>query len=345
MSAAACGLRAEVLRDDAALLALRPEWEALWRRCPAATPFQSPFWLLPWWAEFGTGQPRAAALRDGAGWLRGLLPLYLLPEGEETKLLPMGIGLSDYLDVLLEPEAPAEAASLLLRAALEASPEATTCDLTDLPPGAALREALAGAWQDAGLWNSDPCPVLELPAGATLGAVLSRKRHAALRNARNRAERAGGWAVESATANTLDPALDALIALHGARWEARGEPGGVLADPRVLRFHRAAAPGLLAVGVLRLQLLRLGGVPAAATYALLAPGGRVLLYLSGFDGARSYESPGAILLGAIVEEILATGGGELHLLRGDEAYKYGWGAADRHNAARHLVPPGRGMTA
>ena len=112
----------------------------------------------------------------------------------------------------------------------------------------------------------------------------------------------------------------------------------MLADPRVLALHRDAAPGLLAAGALRLQVLRLGGVPAAAHYALLGGGGRVLLYLSGFDAARARESPGAILLGELIAWALAEGWRELHFLRGDEDYKYAWGATDRFNAARRLLP-------
>ena len=338
-------MKAEVLATDAALHALGPDWEALWRRAATgATPFQSPAWLLPWWRAFGTGRPRAAALRDEGGRLLGLLPLYLLDEGRETKLLPVGIGVSDYCDALLDPDAPPDATARLLAAALDASPEATSCDLTDLPPGAALRDAPAPpGWRDGGAQPSGPCPVLELPPGAGLAEVLSRRRRAGLRNARNRAERAGGVAVETATANTLPACFDALAALHRARWDARGEPGGVLADPRVLALHREAAPDLLAQGALRLQVLHLGGVPAAAHYALLG-GGRVLLYLSGFNAARAHESPGAILLGDLIEWALAGGWRELHFLRGDEDYKYAWGAVDRLNAARRLLPV-RGGTA
>jgi CelD/BcsL family acetyltransferase involved in cellulose biosynthesis len=331
----------EVLTEDAALHALRPVWEALWRRAAErATPFQSPAWLLAWWRAFGTGRPRVAALRGDDGRLLGLLPLYLLTEDSGTKLLPIGIGVSDYLDALLDPDAPLDAAARLLAAALAASPEAACCDFVGLPPGAALREAAVPPdWRDEGVRPSEPCPVLALPSGAGLSEVLSRRRRAALRNARNRAERAGGIAVQTADAETLDACLDALVALHCARWDARGQPGGVLADPRVLALHREAAPGLLAAGALRLQVLRLGGVPAAAQYALLGGGGhRVLLYLSGFDAARARESPGAILLGELIAWALAEGWRELHFLRGDEDYKYVWGATDRFNAARRLVP-------
>ncbi len=50
-----------------------------------------------------------------------------------------------------------------------------------------------------------------------------------------------------------------------------------------------------------------------------------------------HESPGTILLGAMIEEAAAEGVAELHFLRGAEAYKYAWGATDRHNATRILV--------
>ena len=331
-----------VLATDAALHALAPEWEALWRRAGSrTTPFQSPAWLLPWWRAFGTGRPRAAALRGDDGRLLGLLPLYLLAEGDETKLLPIGVGVSDYLDVLLDPDAPPDAAGRLLAAALAASPEATSCDLLELPPGAALRDAPAPpGWRDEGTRPAAPCPVLALPPGAALPDVLSRKRRAALRNARNRAEAAGGFAVRTAASDTIEACLDALFALHRARWAARGEPGGVLADPRVPTMHRDAAPALLALGALRLQVLCLGGIPAAAHCALVG-GGRVLLYLSGFDTSRARESPGAILLGELIHWAMVEGVRELHFLRGDEDYKYAWGAVDRFNASRRLSPPGR----
>ena len=333
-------MKADVLAADAALHALRPEWEALWRRAGGcATPFQSPAWLLPWWRAFGTGRPRAAALRGGDGRLLGLLPLYLLDEGGETKLLPIGAGVSDYLDALLDPDAPPGAAGRLLAAALAASPEATSCDLLELPPGAALRDAPAPpGWRDGGVRPAAPCPVLELPPGASPAEVLSRKRRAALRNARNRAEAAGGVEVRTADAGSLDGCLDALFALHRARWDARGEPGGVLADPRVPAMHREAAPGLLEAGALRLQVLCLGGIPAAAHCALVG-GGRVLLYLSGFHASRAREGPGALLLGGLIAWAMAEGMRELHFLRGDEDYKYAWGAADRFNASRRLLPP------
>jgi hypothetical protein len=40
----------------------------------------------------------------------------------------------------------------------------------------------------------------------------------------------------------------------------------------------------------------------------------------------------------MIEEAVKEGRRELHFLRGAEAYKYAWGATDRMNMTRRLVP-------
>ena len=316
----------EVLTSEQDLSAVAPEWRALWRSAPEASPFQSPEWLLGWWAQFGTGQPLLALLRR-EGRLLGVLPLYVLDEPPARKLLPIGVGISDYFDLLLAPDAPDEAAGALLRAALAEAPGVTECTLPDLPPDAALRHAASG-WL-GGLQESDPCPVLALPP-----AIPAGKRRD-IRQAQHRAARIGGWTTEVATAASAQAMLEQLVTLHTARWDG----AGVLADPPVLAFHRATVAGLVASGIARLQVLRFGQRVAAAYYALLDHGRRILFYLSGFDAAHASASPGTLLLARMIEDAVAEGRRELHFLRGAEAYKYAWGGIDRINAVRRLLPP------
>ena len=83
------------------LAALQPQWWQLWRRA-AAPPFVSPAWLIPWWQIFRPGELRSVAVLDG-GRLIALAALYR----DRGRLLPVGIALSDYLDVLAEPADPA----------------------------------------------------------------------------------------------------------------------------------------------------------------------------------------------------------------------------------------------
>ena len=311
-------MRADILDTAAALEALVPEWDALWRRTARTTPFQSPHWLLPWWQAFGNEAPRVAAVRLGDA-LAGILPAYVLDEPQGRKLLPIGAGTTDYLDMLGEG-ADVALQALLCRAAADG---VSRCDLIDVPPGSPLRETRPPSSWTVSWSDGDACPVLRLDA---VPASIRRK----LRMNRHRADRAGGWTVETADADTLDAALGALIALHQGRWTGEGQPG-VLSDPAVLAFHCRAVPRLQAAGLLRLCLLRVGGAVAAASLALLGPG-TIHFYLSGYDTARRFVSPGSLLLGAMLEQAAAEGRAEAHFLRGREPYKYAWGALDRANA-------------
>ncbi len=324
-----------VLDTDAALLALAPEWEALWRRVPDASPFSAPAWLIPWWRHFGTGAPRVAIQRT-AGRLSGVLPLYRLDEPGIRKLLPIGAGTTDYLDALLEPGAEV---GPLLQAALDRARAdgVDACDLIEVPPESALHSIAPKGWHVH--WSEgEPCPVLTLPTTvAGLAEIVPGNTLRKLRMNRNRSARAGGLIIETAGPATVQPLLSELVRLHQARWTMQGE-AGAFSDPAVLAFQQDAAPALLLAGALRLQALRVGGTVAAACYTLLTRRDRILFYLSGFDTAHSFVSPGTLLLASMIEQAVTEGRREAHFLRGREAYKYAWGGVDRLNLDCRLTP-------
>ena len=210
-----------MLTDDDALAALEPAWSALCGRVPAASPFQSPEWLLPWWRQFGTGRPRVSVLQREDG-LVGILPLYRLDEGEERKLLPLGAGLSDYCDALLEPGLPTRAAGTLLAASLgvDGPGALTSCDLIDLPPGSALRSLDAPDGWAAMRSDGETCPVLAIPPGTRdLRDIVPSGMRRKIRMSRHRAERRGGATVDIAAPDTASPMLSDLFRLHATRWE------------------------------------------------------------------------------------------------------------------------------
>jgi CelD/BcsL family acetyltransferase involved in cellulose biosynthesis len=321
-----------LISQEAELDGLEGAWRRLWQACPCATPFQSAAWLIAWWRVFGTGEPRIATLwRDES--LIGLLPLYRLTERGEGKLLPMGAGLSDYHDALVHPTAPADAAAGLLDTALAHADGVAGCDLPELAPDSRLRAAaVPPGWSDRS-WAGEPCPLLTLRGDlrdSVPGHMLRKWRLA-----EHRAERLG-VAVEASAAGDLPTTRlywRRLVELHRARWTSRGEPCGGLADPRVIAFHELAIPGLLEAGLLRLHALRFGSSIVAVVYALAA-GGRLFLYLTGFDAAHAFESPGTILLGRLLQSAVEEGRRELHFLRGGEGYKFAWGGDARRNLGR-----------
>ncbi len=323
-------LAISLVTDDTDLQSLEPAWQALWDRVPGATPFQSPAWLLPWWRVFGTARPMVACLRDG-NRLAGLLPLYVLEEDGHRKLLPLGIGISDYCDALLEPDVPDDAVRGLLAEALDAgrSAGARVCDLVDVPAASRLRQASPPVgWHSA--WRPDmPCPVLPLPAwAADAPAVVPARQRRKLRMNRHRADRAGGWRLEEATRATAPDLLDQLLRLQAQRWHE--------VDPAVRQFHRAALPNLLETGLLRLAALHVAGRMAALCYALSDRQQRLMFYMIGFDPALAAVSPGSLLIAAMIDEAIARECPAVHFLRGGESYKYAWGAQDRHNASCRL---------
>ena len=326
-----------ILDQEDSVRALVPEWDALWLRA-GSRPFQSTAWLLPWWRAFGTGQPRVVTARLG-DTLAAVLPLYVLDEGVERKLLPIGIGVTDYCDALIDPAAPPDTATVLLHAALHRAERdrVTSCTLPDLPPGAALLAARGpDGWRDIALADT-PCPVLVLPDGPDALKAVPKSMLRDLRQARHRAAKRGGWSAEIAAPAEAAAHWRMLVAMHRARWTALGEPGGVLADAAVLEFHDLAVPRLTAAGLLQMQVLRIGG-RVAALYHTLAEPGRLLFYLSGFEAEEAFASPGTLLLGHIVEQAAAQNLSELHFLRGGEGYKYAWGAVDRINRSRLFLP-------
>jgi CelD/BcsL family acetyltransferase involved in cellulose biosynthesis len=311
---------------------LRGEWEELWRRDPMATPFQSPAWLLAWWRFFGTAEPLLLTARD-RGELVGLLPLYLLREPGCRKLLPIGVGLSDYVEALLDPVASAAAG--LFMAALAEMPGWDECFLPDLASDGALARAAVPAALDAASAEAPPCPVLALaPGPAGPGCAVPRKTRRDLHQARSRAAAAGDVVTETVGAAGLDTALDDLFRLHEQRWRSRGEPG-VCGDPRVQAFHRDAVRGLLAAGMLRLYRLWIGGVVLAVYYGFAAKGA-AYAYLGGFDPSQPRLSPGLLILAHAIERACAEGAVTFDFLRGSEGYKYAWGAVDRLKISRHL---------
>lgn len=309
---------------------LRPEWEKLWRRSSHATPFQSPAWLLSWWQIFGTKEPRVATLR-AHDRLVGVLPMYVLDEPFARKLLPIGAGISDYQDALLDPAVGYEAAADLLHTVLAAAKRdhVTECTLMEIPPGSLLRAIeVPRPWREIGR-EATPCPVLTLPSGAEgPHGVIPAGRLRDMRQSAYRADRRGGFAVEVGTDATLGPLLESALSLHRGRWRS---------DERLNQFFYQAGLALHACGALCLYVLRIGGTIAAAYYTLLA-GQRTLFYLSAFDARFARESPGTILLGHIIQDTIGECRHELHFLRGNEAYKYAWGAMDRPTLTRRLVP-------
>jgi CelD/BcsL family acetyltransferase involved in cellulose biosynthesis len=314
-------LATDVITTSEELIAIAPEWDELWRRTPSATPFQSPHWVLPWLDAFGAGGELAVVTSRTGGVLTTLAPLYILRDEESDESLGMflGTGISDYLDVLGDDDVLTPLASL-------------NCQLWDLqqlrPTSPLLAMPLADGFAE-NVEDQEPCPVLSLDGD--IGSTRLRKN---IRYYRRAMSRDAAVRVENATEANLDELLDALFALHAARWERRGLPG-VLADETTQNFHRDVARRLLRAGALRMYATRRDERIVAVFYGF-AHGGTVYYYLSGYDPELEKLSIGTLIVAHAMEEAMRDGATTFDFLRGAEEYKYAWGATDRMNRRRQL---------
>jgi CelD/BcsL family acetyltransferase involved in cellulose biosynthesis len=320
-------LVAEPVESAAGLKELRGEWLELWRRDPAATPFQSPDWLLPWWSHVGEGAVLSAAVyRDAA--LVGVLPAYVYthPVSNERQLLPIGVGTSDYLGGVFAEEAAQRAASACLEVL---AAHRHRWDASWFPQ---LREE-SPLLQSARVKSfAVSCSEPSRRAKVAPGGELHGKLRENARYYRKRAERLGTVRFVTATEQDAPEYFELLQRLHARRWETRGE-AGVLADARVLAAHRECVPLLAATGTLRMHALWIGERPAAVIYGLADAALRrdrsVYYYLNGFDPEFREVSPGTLLLEYAMQHAWREGALYLDMLRGDEAYKRLWGAEGR----------------
>ncbi len=333
----------------------------LFRADPRATPFQSPAWLDAWWTHLGGGERVDVEARDDGGRLIAALPMFVWYDAGVRRLVPVGATQSDYLDALVDPAVPG-AREALWRAILATADRWDELVLHDVREGAALLGEVrvgggvltSGATQfpgegrgpvtmasvtgplpsqgNEGLpegWHftdtpCEICPVLPLPPAPPLLPQLSKTQRRKVVHDRHRAEALGGVTVAFAGADEIDDALTALFELHEARWRLEGEEG-VLASPRVQAFHRAAAPALAAAGLLRMPVVRHAGRIVSLLLGF-ADARRGYSYVIGSDFSVPKQSFGTLAFAHLIEACVEEGAREFHFLRGEEGYKYGWGA-------------------
>lgn len=298
-----------------------PAWRALWRRARAATPFQSPDWLIAWWRHFAPGQLMSIALRRGE-YLVGLAPLYR--EARDRRLLPLGVSLSDCLDILIAEE-NANIALSAMQKELARIPLCRELCFPELAPNAsALCIALDGFASVETAAQASPELVLG-PPDDPLRHVPAHQRQN-LRTAENRARRRG-CVVSGVGAEELPHFIPGLMHLHSARRRHVGEEG-LGSDRRVLPFFGEAFVALAREGVVRAYSIRCEG-RLIGGYLGFMHRDRASYYFGGFDPGFAFESPGTILIGHAIRGAAAEGAETFDFLRGAEPYKYAWGARDR----------------
>jgi CelD/BcsL family acetyltransferase involved in cellulose biosynthesis len=172
--------------------------------------------------------------------------------------------------------------------------------------------------------REERCPVLGLPESWDdyLKGLAGKDRHELRRKIR-RLEREWRDARIRAHASPhgLDQPLTTFLTLHRRSKSGKAR----FMDARMEGFFRKIAAALAARGWLRLWFLERDSGPVASLFCLEFDGS-VGLYNSGFDPAHAALSPGIVLLAHVVRDAIERRLRRFDFLRGEEPYKYAFGA-------------------
>jgi CelD/BcsL family acetyltransferase involved in cellulose biosynthesis len=299
-------------------------------------PFLRFEYLNAWWSTRGGGEwPEAELALVSAGEgdrLVGIAPLFLSEhEGRQALMLLGSIEISDYLDLIVRADDLSRFLSGLLDfLASDSAPAWSAIDWYNLPEGSPTLTALEAESARRG-WSfaQEPFrPALYVPLPGDFEEYLmsiDKKQRHEIRRKMRRAE--GGeqnvrWYIVE-DESVLDSEIDGLLSLMA------NDPKKEEFLTDVMRTQmRTSVHAAFEAGWLQLAFLEVDGKKAAG-YLNFDYGDRIWVYNSGLDFNYKDLSPGWVLLGYLLQWANEHGRSEFDFMRGDEDYKYKFGAIKR----------------
>lgn len=302
--------------------------------------FLSYEWLKTWWQHLGQGQLLVLLVVDKNRPVAAA-PFFVI----HSPLLPLarlirsiGNGNADYTDFLVRSGCE-DAAVKIWHWLIKHRSLWDVIALHELPENSvavrAIHELLLPKGLAMRLLQGEPCYRISLNEG-DMGRWRERASKA-LQQQLKRRERQIFKKFDVRFHRITDiaevpEAMAQLFALHRLRWGNLGQTG-VFVFPKVRRFHIDFAQQALQHGWLRLHLLFLDGITAAAYYAFNC-GDYAGFYTCGFHPAFSRYSVGKVLLAKVIDEAEREGVTVFDFMRGGESYKAEFGTVMTHN--KHL---------
>ncbi len=309
-------LRREIIDNLPRLLEIQNDWSSFAETVADLTPFQLPAWLITWWRHFGGGTLRVFVFRD-RNEIAGVVPCFLHDWNGARQMTLIGTGISDYLEPAVKPEHADEIVEQI-RLHLDASSEWDVCDWQDLSFDTPFKRLASDVNEDA------PCSTVPLVGSFEQyweGCPKALRQN--VRRDRAKAEAIGQLRFE-VTGSAEPELIEALIEMHGARWQNQNQPGMVEANGSA-GFLRDVARDFAGHDRLRIFSIRFDEKLAAMILAFRYRD-RISNYLTGFDPEYAYLGFGRTLLYEAIRHSFEAGYSTWDFLRGDEPYKTWWRA-------------------
>jgi CelD/BcsL family acetyltransferase involved in cellulose biosynthesis len=332
-------MQLKVLRSLDEINALENAWNALLEQSASHVPFLRHEYIRTWWETLGGGEWAHGDLfvvtgYEDEGRLAGIAPLFFTEnlDGDPALMLVGSIEISDYLDLIVSPSNLNPFTEALFD--LLAGPQAPAWRVLDFynivetsPTLAALeQEAARRGWSSAQT-QLQHCPYIPLPGDweSYLAGIDKKQRHEIrrkIRRAENNTLPMRWYMVEDAA--TLDDEIDAFLALMAQDEEKQRFLTEIMRSQMRAAVHAAFQAGWLQLSFLEFDSEK------AASYLNFDFGDHIWVYNSGLNDEFRELSPGWVLLGYLIQRAIEQGCQAFDFMRGDEDYKYRFGAIDRH---------------
>lgn len=326
-------------------------WERLRVQAPTDTPFLTPEWLETWWRHLGpTRRQRPSILAvatDSELVLLGALHRAAVGSTGLVALRPLGLGVSDYLDLLLplEPDRRERCLARLLDGLLARSGGWDVIDLPNLPAASPTVEALDRLARARGLpsavLDGYRCPYIALTG--SWAELLSSRPGRFRYNLRSRLKRLR--ALGDVVFRTIDrgeglgEGLAELTRLHARRWADQHTGTIFSSSPRGRAFYAEACRRYAARELLDLTLIEVDGRAIAGSLSFVDRG-VWYYYLPAWEPSMAAYAPGSILLAHLIERAYDLGLHRFDFMLGDEPYKTQW--ADHQRRTVRMVVGSQG---
>jgi len=327
-----------IIRSLPELASLEKEWNDLLAISASHVPFLRHEYLMAWWQGLGGGEWSHGELyivtaRGEDGQLIGIAPLFQTDnrDGEPALMLLGSIEISDYLDIITQPDnLPAFLDALLDHLAEDQVSAPGLLDWYNLIDNSPTLPVLQSAAQRHG-WKyvQQPlqhCPYIPLPGDweKYICGVDKKQRHEIRRKLRRAEEYylPVRWYITEDGAS-IEGEIDAFLDLMACDTDK-----AKFLTPAMRTQMHAIIQAANHAGWLQLAFIEVNGEKAAG-YLNFDYMNHIWVYNSGLDFRFGELSLGWVLLGYLLEWANEHQRQYFDFMRGDEQYKYRFGAVDR----------------
>jgi len=327
-----------LISSQSGFLQLQSDWEQLFRRNSRHSPFLAWGWVNAWLAFLaGPHELLIACHRDIAGELDFVLPLIRRARGRRIGkpgvvfACSFGPECSEKLGWLCSPALDDVSATMVAEAVSRFLNSRDFIALAPLDDAGNLPEKLRSAVRSRGRTTSiGPdvvCPTLELPDSweSYLQQLSSNFRSQVRRSERN-FNGSGELRIRVLEAANAKEFAHKLIGLNQSRMRVKGQISS-MEDEAFQAFLLDAIPYMASQDIAWMDVVESGSEIVGVALNFVHGSG-IYYYSGGFEDRFSKSRPGTALFAAAIRRGIESEYKSFNFLRGDEPYKYRWGARD-----------------